>query len=467
EDGQLMTMGTDGAVRVWDIENIVTAEGDESRRFELEPMNELMVGHHVCLTSMVKSSQPDSFIWFAQDSSGAIWKLDLSFTNTTLDPECLFSFHAGPITGLDVSNKSYLMATTALNRSVSVFDFLTNRELTSSRFNQGGTVISWAPHVVSVTHRGGLLVTGFEDGVIRLLELYDPQKLPLVSGRHPKGDAKLRLKQAFKPHNASVTAVAYDQSGKMFATGSSDCTVFFFTVGEKYNPVGFFRVPGPVQALEWSSRFYKENRLLILCQSSQVFEVHSPNPESQKNAKTYHLANLPTRSFKFRSIKSRIKREDEIARRQALKELKEKESKQQHIMQYKEEEEELPPIYIPDHPSRLYCGFYSQPDQFWLSMVHTHTKNQKDSDLCSYSVLETARQKLEKDCLRREAEQKMVAKRKMLSQLQQRSKELLSHNQSLPEHVRLMPSVQTHTQLVHFTCHLWLSFGIRLKDYPI
>lgn len=55
-------------------------------------------------------------------------------------------------------------------------------------------------------------------------------------------------------------------------------------------------------------------------------------------------------------------------------------------MQYEEEEEELPPIYIPDHPSRLYCGFYSQPDQFWLSMVHTHTKNQKDSDLCSYSV---------------------------------------------------------------------------------
>lgn len=33
---------------------------------------------------------------------------------------------------------------------------------------------------------------------------------------------------------------------------SSDSTVFFFTVGEKYNPIGFVRVPGPVQALEWS-----------------------------------------------------------------------------------------------------------------------------------------------------------------------------------------------------------------------
>ena len=33
---------------------------------------------------------------------------------------------------------------------------------------------------------------------------------------------------------------------------SADCTVFFFTVGEKYNPIGFIRVPGPIQALEWS-----------------------------------------------------------------------------------------------------------------------------------------------------------------------------------------------------------------------
>lgn len=34
-----------------------------------------------------------------------------------------------------------------------------------------------------------------------------------------------------------------------------------------------------------------------------------------------------------------------------------------------QEEGELPPIYIPDPPSPLYCGFYSQPDQFWLSLV--------------------------------------------------------------------------------------------------
>ncbi|XP_033502384.2 cilia- and flagella-associated protein 44 isoform X1 [Epinephelus lanceolatus] len=586
EDGQLMTIGSDGAVRGWDFESIDTADSNsQSSRFELEPMNEMVVGQNVCLSSVVKSSLPDSFIWFAQDSSGAIWKLDLSFTYTTPDPECLFSFHAGPIQGLDVSRKSHLMATTALDRSVKVFDFLAKRELTTSRFNQGGTALRWAPPLVNQS--GSLLVTGFEDGVVRLLELYNPQRLHLVTGSRPKGDTKLRLKQAFKPHNAPVTAVAYERNGEILATGSSDSTVFFFTVGENHNPIGFVRVPGPVQALEWSPHSHSENRLLILCQSGHVVEVHSPDPEAQRPTKTFHLPELPSRFFRFRSIKSRIKRDEEIARRQAVKEKKkkEREDKLKDSMQMypepeeEEKEEELPHIYIPEHPSPLFCGFYSQPGQFWLSMggfdsgylYHCKFSEEQEQDpdqrqdepfdflpvsdtdndpirsvtfssdrqllLCgmhsgfirvyplqpgdhsltsmqaywalsvhdnqyghlrhiccshddlfvltagddgnvfSFSVLppeelqnglqkrrakipspsvgledevlaqdiedpaaysiETAKQKLEKDRLHREAELKIAAKRKKLAELQKKFKRLLNANQSLPEHVRL------------------------------
>nr|XP_046230506.1 cilia- and flagella-associated protein 44 isoform X2 [Scatophagus argus] len=544
EDGQLMTIGSDGAVRSWDLESISTANSySDSSGFEMEPMNEMVVGHNVCLSSVVKSSLPDSFIWFAQDSCGAIWKLDLSFTYTSPDPECLFSFHAGPIQGLDVSRKSHLMATTALDRSVKVFDFLAKRELTSSRFNQGGTAISWAPPLVNQS--GGLLVAGFEDGVVRLLELYNPQKLYADSGHSPKGEAQLRLKQAFKPHNASVTAVAYERNGEILATGSSDSTVFFFTVGEKYDPIGFIHVPGPVQALEWSPHFHSENRLLILCQNGHVVEVQCPDPEAHKSTKTFQLPKPPSRSFRFRSIKSRIKREEEIARRQAIKEEKKKkreekmtESKQAVTEQEdgggeeeEEEEDELPPIHIPDPPSPLYCGFYSQPGQFWLSMggfdsgflYHCKFSEEQDQDpdqkqdepfdflpvhnadddpicsitfrpiglsvstttstgscgtsaaamttsLCSlremmgtsshsacflqrsyrkacrrrgpkflHQGIETAKQKLEKDCLLREAEMKIAVKQKKLTELQKKFNQLLKYNQSLPEHVRLNP----------------------------
>ncbi|XP_053266653.1 cilia- and flagella-associated protein 44 [Pleuronectes platessa] len=369
EEGQLLTIGSDGMVRGWDFETIDAADSSmESSRFEMEPLNELEVGNNVCLSSAVKSPQPDSFVWFAQDSCGAIWKLDLSFTHTAPDPECLFSFHAGAIQGLDVSPKSHLMATISLDRSVRVFDFLSNRELTISRFFQGGTALIWAPPEVS--QAGGLLVTGFEDGVVRLLELFDPQRLPADARRQHKGDARLNLKQAFKPHNAPVTAVAYERNGDVLATGSSDSTVFFFTVGDSYRPIGWVHVPGPVLGLQWSPHSHEENRLLVLCENGHVVELHSPDPKAQKPSKSFELPELPRRSFRFRSIKSRIKREEEKARRQAEREKKKadllKESKLVGVEE--EEEEELPAICIPDPPSPLYCGFYSQPGQFWLSM---------------------------------------------------------------------------------------------------
>ncbi|XP_028274026.1 cilia- and flagella-associated protein 44 [Parambassis ranga] len=586
EDGQLMTIGSDGVVRVWDFEGINTADSDsDSSRFEIEPIYEMPVGRKVCLSSVVKSSQADSFVWFAQDSNGAIWKLDLSFTHTTPDPECLFSFHAGAIQSLDVSKKSHLMATTALDRYVKVFDFLAKKELTTRRFNRRGTALCWAPSLVNQS--GGLLVTGFENGVVRLLELYNPQRQNALSGGNLEGDAKLRLKQAFKPHDASVTAVAYDRNGEILATGSTDRTVFFFTVGQKYDPIGFIHVPGPVTKLEWSPHSHSENRLLILCQTGHVIEVQCPDPAAQRPTKTFHLPDLPRKSFRFRSIKSQIKREEEIKRRQAEKEKKEKEREEQlqqstEQEEDEEEEEELPPIYIPDPPSPLYCGFYSQPGQFWLSMggfdsgylyhckfsenqeedadhrqdepfdflpVHSNTDddpicsitfsssrqlllcgmhsgsirvyplqsqdhnltsmkaywsisvhdNQNghlrhiccshddlfvltagdDGNIFSFSLLpsedlqkslqrmtaklpsprvglenetlapdiedpaaysiETARQRLESDQLRREAEAKMAAKQKKLAELQKKFKQVLNDNQKLPEHVRLKP----------------------------
>lgn len=74
---------------------------------------------------------------------------------------------------------------------------------------------------------GGLLVTGFEDGVVRLLELFNPQKMYRDTGFSPTENAKLQLKQAFKPHNDPVTAVAYEPNGKILATGVRS-SIFLF-----------------------------------------------------------------------------------------------------------------------------------------------------------------------------------------------------------------------------------------------
>ncbi|KPP67019.1 cilia- and flagella-associated protein 44-like [Scleropages formosus] len=519
DEGELVTIGTDGAVRVWDFETIDTADCmDDTGFFEMEPMNELVIGRNVCLSYMVKSSVPDSFIWFAQDSHGGIWKLDLSFSNIvscaapdecitltssgaktcTQDPECLFSFHAGAIQGMDVCSTSHLMATTALD--------------STSALDMGLMGFQVAPS-------GGLLAVGFEDGVVRLLELYYRRNLQPVGGQNLSADAQMRLKQAFKPHNAPVSAIAFDRNGELLATASTDCTVFLFTVSDRYEPIGFIRVPGPVKNMEWSPPSHEANTLLILCQNGHVVEIKAPDLEIQTSSSTYELCGVPSRHFRFLSIKSRIKRDAEVARRAVEKEKKKKEREerlkrakdqgreltQEELEEEEEEEEpELPPLYTPDPPSPLLCSFYTQPGAFWLSMsfwalsihdnqyglvhrvrcshdsqfvltagqdgnifafsllppedllaalaqrrakvpsprrgIETEKAAQDIEDPNAYSI-EMAKQRMELDRLHRVAEQRKAERRMKLADLQKQFKHLLQKNEKLPEHVRLQPVV--------------------------
>ncbi|XP_021254569.1 cilia- and flagella-associated protein 44 isoform X3 [Numida meleagris] len=376
DEGELVTVGKDGFIRVWNFEAIDAADSvDETGLLEMEPMNELHVGKNVSLSFMSKIYDCGHPFWYSQGANGTIWKLDLTFSNITHDPECLCTFHSGRIEAMSVSPITYLMATTALDRSVRIYDFISNSQRSEIHFKQGGTALTWAPHVVNP--EGGLIAVGFEDGVVRIIEVYDPTGLPTLVGRSNIGNAEINLKQAFKPHTTAVTALAYERNGDILATGSKDKTVFFFAVENEYKPVGFIYVPGPVQALQWSPPSHVASMLLILCENGYVLQVPAPLPEKLDTASTYHIKNLPTQYFHFYSIKSRIKLEEEIALRERKKQEKEK-AKLERIIQLQEmgmeveeepeEEEPLPPIYIPEEPSPILCGFYSAPGKFWLSL---------------------------------------------------------------------------------------------------
>ncbi|KAM8976941.1 cilia- and flagella-associated protein 44 [Pelodytes ibericus] len=382
DEGELITIGVDGYVRVWDFEAVDTADTvDDTGLLEMEPMNELLVGKNVSLQFMVKMAEQDSPVWFAQDANGAIWKLDLSFSNITQDPECLFSFHGGNITALDASPSTHLMASTSLDRSVRIYDFVGRNPIAEMKYKQGGTSLVWAPRMVNP--KGGLFAVGFEDGVVRILEVYNPRGLKLVAGRLGAQDAEISLKEAFKPHTAPVTALAYERNGEILATGSNDKTVFFFAVGEKYEPIGFVRVPGPVKELHWSPSSHDQNMLLVLCVNGFVVQIPAPAAQKQDPVITYEIQDLPLQYFRFSSIKSKMEREEEMARRQRVKEEKKKEwdawiqkqkekgvelTEEELQPLLEEEEKALPPLYVPAEPSPVLCGFYSSPGKFWLSL---------------------------------------------------------------------------------------------------
>ena len=68
--------------------------------------------------------------------------------------------------------------------------------------------------------KGSTILVGFEDGVVRALNFHEKDELD-VHGRKMKDSVELALKQAFKPHNGKVTAMAIEHRAEVLATGVS------------------------------------------------------------------------------------------------------------------------------------------------------------------------------------------------------------------------------------------------------
>ena len=69
---------------MWNFETIDSADiSDDNTTFEIEPLTEVKVGSGVCFKNLVRSVDPDTTnIWYGQDASGAIWKIDIVVSHT-------------------------------------------------------------------------------------------------------------------------------------------------------------------------------------------------------------------------------------------------------------------------------------------------------------------------------------------------------------------------------------------------
>ncbi|KAL8598401.1 hypothetical protein ACOMHN_032678 [Nucella lapillus] len=385
DEGELMTVGIDGYIRVWDFETIDTADQtDDSGLFEMEPMNEMRVSHDVQLYSIVKSvdEENEPTIWYAQDARGGIWRLDLSFSHTSQAPEKLMSYHAGPIVSCVTSPFTHLVASIGVDHSVRVFDYGQQKQLSEVHFNVGGSSICWAPQIVDP--KGSTVLAGFEDGVVRVLTV---NQLPEDVRRRSKSDSEVALRQAFKPHSQPVTAMAFDGKGQLLVTGSADSTVFFMNVGDPYEPIGFYTVPAPVLQLIWTPEKYNKVALMVVCEGGLIVELGVPNVDKIDTAHTFKIPELSSKVFKFHSVKSRLRHEEELEKKRIEEEerkKREEEERRKRIergleteSEHGDEAEERPASapddwqpYIPTEPSPILHAFYDSTDEgaFWLSM---------------------------------------------------------------------------------------------------
>ena len=162
-EGELLSVGTDGCIHVWDLEKIDQAECEEGEVvYIMEPMNTLKVpGGEIC--SMIISPDDDS-IWYGQDQKGAIWELDLSFGHTTAQPERIASYHGQSIVGISASPIGQLVATTGDNQ-LRVTDIGKRKFLAKFDFSVRGTSVHW----INDNNNNNSILIGFEDGTLRFM----------------------------------------------------------------------------------------------------------------------------------------------------------------------------------------------------------------------------------------------------------------------------------------------------------
>lgn len=369
---EIMTVGTDGLICIWYWETVELSDPPEHDRFvEIEPSHEFRIGNSNYNAELLKIVNHEDD-WYAQDGKGGIWWCDLSTTKRPLFPRQLFRCHAGQIIAMDTSSVTHYVCTLGVDGRLYIYHYLEKRMIFHYQFLAEGRDLIWLNAVIDET--ASTIIIGFSDGVIRIV-IFDDKKLDL------------KLIQVVKCHCRAITKIAVNQKGNILISAAEDSTVFIHQLGKldlivQLNPIGFIRVPSPVNCISWDPMRW--STAIFGCYFGDVVEVDLPELPQPYNDTTYHLAHIPVRKFKFKSIKSSIHRNAKLRQLEALKEekrrkkIKELERMRQEspgdlidedeFLADSEDEEPLEKVFIPDPPNKVLFIQFTKDGSLWLSL---------------------------------------------------------------------------------------------------
>lgn len=375
---EIMTVGTDGFIRIWFWETVELSDPPEDDRFvEIEPSCEFRIGlrnYNAELLKIIKidSDKPD---WYAQDGLGGIWWCDLSTEVRPQQPKQLFRCHAGEIVAMDTSSVSQHMATLGRDGRLYVYDYLEKEMIFHHQFLAAGCDLIWLPVTIDAT--GAVMIIGFADGVVRVITF----------NHRLQNDEQFQLVQAIKCHCKPITRISVNPKGSIFVSASEDSTIFIHQLVKDspvvtLHPIGFIIVPSPVTCINWNPS--KWSTIIVGCKLGDVVQVDLPERSNSYTDTSYHLNHIPMEHFKFQSIKSQIRRNEKIKQIEAKKELKRQRKLRQleamkkenpmvdinedSFLADSEEDEVVEKVKIPDPPNPILWIQFTSDNTLWLSM---------------------------------------------------------------------------------------------------
>lgn len=376
---EIMTVSTDGYIRIWFWETVELSDPPEDDRFvEIEPSHEFRIGDHSYNTELLKLIKIDSLEGecYAQDGLGGIWWCDLSTEVRPKPAKQLFRCHAGEIVAMETSSVSHHVATLGKDGRLYVYDYLDKQLIFHHQFLAAGGDFIWLPAVLDPT--GAVMILGFADGVVRVIT-FKPNLQP--------GD-QFQLIQVVKCHCKPITKVSINPKGSIFVSASEDSTIFIHQLLMKddlinLQPIGFVKVPSFVTCISWDPD--KWSTIIVGCKRGDIVHAELPEHPNAHTETSYHLQHVPLNVFRFKSIKSQFRRNEKIKqieqrkeqkRQQKLKDLEkvkierpELEIDEEAFLADSESDEAIEPIHKPDPPNEILWIQFTSDNTLWVSIA--------------------------------------------------------------------------------------------------
>ncbi|CAG0879186.1 unnamed protein product [Cyprideis torosa] len=318
EESEIITVGHDGFIRIWDSESIESAEVDDGK-ISVEPMSELRVKPGARLQCMANVPERDG-IWFIQDAFGKIWRADLSFSLSSSAPVVVYETHCGPASSLlsrpplNPEATKGILVSVASDGAVRLNDLDRSCCLGSCVCNSAASAAVW----LGEEFRN--FCVGFEDGIVRVFFLNPMvQTVADSSNNSGSGDSESQsedsssaidaidvcLVQALRPHSQKITGLAV-LDNEFLVSSSMDGNIFLFSLSSvsgnadipvhhltQLGSIDVRRVPLHLTALKLHMVATDENKfqfnLLVGCQKGVVIRLDVPKSVEPIDSCSYEL----------------------------------------------------------------------------------------------------------------------------------------------------------------------------------
>jgi len=302
KDPYVVTAGSDGFIKWFDLNTIANTEPDETLTLGIKQVYELEIKSEYGVPAYVVNILQGPDHWIIADGRGKMWRLNTE----SKEYKEILHFHAGRINDLVLAKNINAAISLGSDGIIKLWDYVKNVEVYTRRFEEEGLCIDWMPK--DGKNQGRVLATGFTGGVVRILLLI-PEKFQLLS--------------AFKALDSDIVKVGYSHDGKHLVAAGADGSLFFFDILDlqDYQPVCLIELKQKVNDLRWNA---DNKRVLVGCETGNVIEVIRPERGSLDINASY-LVELPIRTWTIKIMEMQMKKnqqknesEEEKRRRRLL-----------------------------------------------------------------------------------------------------------------------------------------------------